>query len=252
MKKVFRVLKYIVVLLVIFGVAWGIWYAYVIGISGFTSKTLWDWMELLIIPAVLAVGVWWLNKNEKQTEREIATKREENERKIALDRQRQNALESYFDRMTDLLLEKGLRNSKEGEEVQIIARTLTLTVLRQLDANRCGQLLRFLYEADLISSDRKIDLSTADFSSVELSWVDLSRVDLSGVKMTGANLRHSDLSNANLSEADLSKAILTDATLTDTLLTGTVLEEADLTFADLDGAFSTVYPFILTKVKKVI
>src|SRR6185436_681231 len=65
--------------------------------TGFETKTLWDWMELLIIPLILAVGAFFLNRSERKTEREIAK-----------DRQQEQALQSYFDQMTELLLEKDL------------------------------------------------------------------------------------------------------------------------------------------------
>src|SRR5260221_6890 len=79
------------------------------------EKTLWDWLQLLIIPAVLAVGGFWLNqiqksREEKATEqrtkieREAAEKRAQAERDIALDNQREAALKEYFDKMSELLL----------------------------------------------------------------------------------------------------------------------------------------------------
>ena len=35
------------------------------GNTGFETKTLWDWMELLVIPLVLALGAFVLNRSEK-------------------------------------------------------------------------------------------------------------------------------------------------------------------------------------------
>src|SRR5690554_4001579 len=42
--------------------------------TGFEPKTLWDWMDLLLVPLVLAIGGWWLNKSQQRTEREEAAK----------------------------------------------------------------------------------------------------------------------------------------------------------------------------------
>src|SRR5260370_26894334 len=54
------------------------------------EKTLYDWLQLAIIPVALAVGVWWLNRVQQrdqkladqraQTEREAAEKRAQTER----------------------------------------------------------------------------------------------------------------------------------------------------------------------------
>lgn len=63
--------------------------------TGFETKTLWDWMELLVIPLVLAIGALILNRSERETEREITK-----------DRQQEAALQFYLDRMSELLLEK--------------------------------------------------------------------------------------------------------------------------------------------------
>ena len=68
--------------------------------TGFETKTLWDWLELLVIPVFLAGGAFYLNRSERAVEREIAT-----------DRQQEVALQTYLDRMTDLLLgEKLIQN----------------------------------------------------------------------------------------------------------------------------------------------
>ena len=45
--------------------------------------------------------------------------------------------------MSELLFEKGLRESEPEDEVQIIARARTLTVLAGLDADRKGNLSSF-------------------------------------------------------------------------------------------------------------
>ena len=37
--------------------------------DGSRSKTLWEWMELLIIPVVLAIGAWWINRSENENDR---------------------------------------------------------------------------------------------------------------------------------------------------------------------------------------
>src|SRR5258708_36531831 len=79
------------------------------------TKTLWDWLQLLIIPAVLAVGgyvfTYTTSRNdqaaiEKRTidEREAAEKRAQTEREIAQDYQHQTALKEYFEKISHLLL----------------------------------------------------------------------------------------------------------------------------------------------------
>ena len=112
--------------------------------TGFGTKTLWDWMELLIIPLVLAGGGFYLNRLEHNTDHEIA-----------VDRQKEQALQTYLDHMADLLLKENLRNS-ENEEVRNVARTRTLTVLRGLDKKRKAIVLKYLYDAGLIAKEKTV------------------------------------------------------------------------------------------------
>jgi hypothetical protein len=50
------------------------------------AKTLWDWMQLLIIPASIAVVTFWLDSRRKQAEenRRLAFEKAEGERKLVL------------------------------------------------------------------------------------------------------------------------------------------------------------------------
>ncbi len=75
-------------------------YIFQVNVPGLSGKNLWDWLQLLIIPAVLAIGGYLFNFATGRTEREIA-----------LDKQREDALQAYIDNMSALLLEKDLRKS---------------------------------------------------------------------------------------------------------------------------------------------
>lgn len=50
------------------------------------AKTLWDWLQLLIIPASIAVGTFWLDSRRKRAEenRRLAFEKAEGERKLVL------------------------------------------------------------------------------------------------------------------------------------------------------------------------
>ena len=44
------------------------------------SRTLWDWLQLLIIPAMLALVALWFNTSQRKNELKIAEKRAETDR----------------------------------------------------------------------------------------------------------------------------------------------------------------------------
>jgi hypothetical protein len=227
-------------LIVVIGGYTGSWYFSWTGLADYTKppgvdergKTLWAWLELLIIPVVLAGGAMWFSRAEREAEHKIAEERSKSEREIADDRLREAALQAYLDRMTDLLLEKELHTSKEEDEVRAVARARTLTTLRQLDGTRKGTLLRFLYEADLINRDNAV----IRFEAADLSGADLNGASLSGADLSGANLFKAFLNGANLGGANLFKAFLHRAGLNGVNLSGADLGGADLHGAKLRGA----------------
>jgi uncharacterized protein YjbI with pentapeptide repeats len=191
----------------------------------------------------LGLAAWGLNKSERANEIKIAEKRDENDRAIATDRIQEERLQTYIDRMTELLLVKDLRNLRTGdEEVRHIARTRTLTTLRILDAERKGFLVRFLYEAGLINAPEGIvrlngaDLIGANLSGANLNGADLSRADLSGANLSGGDLSGANLTRTNLSRANLCETVLIETNLFDTNLSAANLKNANLSTANLIGA----------------
>jgi hypothetical protein len=67
---------------------------------------------------------------------EIAREQREREVEIADRRAQDEALQAYLEQIGQLLLEKNLRDSKEGDEVRTLARARTLTVLRRAGVSK--------------------------------------------------------------------------------------------------------------------
>lgn len=203
--------------------------------AGFESKTLWDWMELLLIPFFLAGGALYLERSERAIERRIAGERIKEERRlaeeranldreIALDRQQEAALQTYFDRMTELLLKEKLRTTKKAE-VRDVARTRTISIMRVLDNKRKNLVIQFLREAKLITDNTSI-----------LSDADMGGMDLQSLNLYDIYLHKVDLQYANLQKADLRGAILRDAILWSTDFRSADLRDTDLHAAEMQGA----------------
>ncbi len=114
-------------------------------------------MQLLLVPAMLTIGGFWLNKIQKDREEDVAKGRQLLERENREDNRHEVALQAYIDKISELLLEKHSAVSKlENEEVRKIARVRTLRVLRGLDGARKGSVLQFLYESGLIEKGKSI------------------------------------------------------------------------------------------------
>ncbi len=198
--------------------------------TGLHGRTLYDWLQLLIIPAVLAVGGYWFNYTTSR-----------NEQAIVSDNQSETAMKEYFDKMSELMLHENLSKSDSDSEVRKIARVLTLTVLPRLDERRKRRVLDFLYESCLIDTNNCIiDMSKAYLLEANLINADLRRADMHGAILSraclfGANLGEARLSGAILGKTDLSGASLRGANLVGADLIFADLRDADLTNADLTG-----------------
>jgi uncharacterized protein YjbI with pentapeptide repeats len=196
--------------------------------TGFLNKSLWDWLQLLIVPLVLAVVALVFQLANTRTERQITQQRYEQDQQIALDKQHEDLLQAYLDRISELLLKESLRTSP-SEEVRNVARVRTINVLMQLNARRIGFVFAFLQEAGLMST-------RSNSSVVSLKDADLRAVKWGQANLSGANLRFANLSYANLISANLSYANLISANLSYANLSYADLTYADLTYANLSGA----------------
>jgi uncharacterized protein YjbI with pentapeptide repeats len=237
------------------------------------SKTLWDWMQLLLVPVMLVVGGVFLTRIQKgreektaarwerrereaverrtQADREIAERRAQTDREIAADHQREAALQSSIDKIGELLLREHLGESPGQQEVENLARARTVTALQILDRQRRASLLRFLGRAGILrictegqlarvdlheTNLSQFDLSQFNLSDADLSGTNLSGTDLGGADLRGARLRGANLIEANLSGANLSETDLSDAYLSYADLRRTTIRGADLRGATLEGA----------------
>ena len=188
-------------------------------------------LTILIAVAGLLWGVYQFNA-QQLTSAQMQARQEAAIAAQTLDQQRQNILDSYLDRMSDLLLTYHLSSSKPGDEVRALARARTFTALRNLDGSRRGALIRFLWKAGLINGPQPI----IDLSEAFLIDVNMSGADLSGANLSGANMGWLYLGNGKSACANLSQANLSGAYLIETNLSGANFRQANLGYANLSGA----------------
>lgn len=132
------------------------------------------------------------NRKQSETSLTVSEREHQTDLRIAEVRQQEEALQTYLDHLAELLLEKQLRDSPPGSDVQEVARAHTLTALRRVGKDRKGLLLQFLHESHLIEGEKPI---------VDLRGADLREADMSGVNLVGANLSGANLSGARLNGA---------------------------------------------------
>jgi uncharacterized protein YjbI with pentapeptide repeats len=218
--------------------------------TGFRGKTVWDLLQLLIVPLALAViGLWFAAQQEEhqrrveakraKAEQQLENQRADADRDIEDQRAQDITLRTYLDQMQTLLLDRNLRDADRDSNVRNVARARTLTTLAALDAYHKQKVLRFLNETKLIQrsspdGEPVISLRYAELQEVRLGHTgELGGFDLNGIVAANADLSNAHMLNAVVHGADLREAILSEADLTNADLRGSTLIGADLTNTDL-------------------
>ena len=217
------------------------------------TKTLWDWMEMLIVPAVLGIGLYILNQSARANEREIAEKNRAEDEAIAENNRNQATLEAYFDRMTELILDNDLLifNESENDDRKKLVRTIgitrTISVLRSLDAVRVKAVFEFIEDAGLKeiitfkgANLRGVNwagsfLFDTNLAGVRLRNANLERIHLTGSNLQRAGMRYVNLQDAKLKRTSLQRADLRYANLKDAVLRGADLQDTNFEHANLAG-----------------
>ncbi len=200
-------------------------------------RTFWDWLNLLIVPIVLALGGYLFTRSESRRTKEDAERQRAVDREIADERRQDDTLQAYLDGMSQLLTDKErpLQTAQLGDSLSTVATARTLTMLHRLDGDRKGRALRFLYESSLITKDRLIvNLEQSNLREANLLRANLLRAYLRGTDLSEAELFRAGLSGADLSEADLSGTDLSEADLREAR--GITNDELDQQARSLRGA----------------
>ena len=200
--------------------------------TGFPQKRLFDWIQILVIPVAIAIGTFVLNRAAKRRDDEAQQEQRESEQAIETARAEEASLQAYLDYISRLLTDpdRPLRRTHMGDNLSVVARAQTLTVLGRLeDEARKRSVLQFLHEAGLIDRTYPVvNLRGADLQMAGLIEANLLWANLVGAKLRIASLGGADLHGANLQGADLEEAWLkfVDLRVSKDLLTQDHLEQA--------------------------
>ncbi len=203
------------------------------------AKTLWDWLQLLVVPAALATLAFVLSGAQAR-----------HERSRAVDAAQETSLRTYLEQMSKLLLDRKIvspssqeearRLSMEKRDGRVVARSATLAILRRLDGDRRALTVKFLDDGGLLEDPActggERSIAVVDLDDADLRHAELRGAELSGDDFARTDLRDADLRDAGLREGCFAYTDLRKAHLERADLTGTVLACADLRGAHLEGA----------------
>lgn len=191
------------------------------------EKNLWDLLGLLGVPLVLTgLGLWYQSLQQRNADEQA----------------KEEMLQTYFYRLSELLIDKKLISRAEHEKQHQIDDEIraatdviqgwTRSILRRLekDPERKVDVLQFLINTKVLSA-LKVEVARLYIESF-----DLVEIDLQGANLEGVNLEEADLTKANLSKANLKGANLEGATLVKANFGGADLTNATLEEASLEGS----------------
>lgn len=188
------------------------------------TRTLWDWMDLLLVPLSLSFAVIYINQISQKREQE----REE-------DQKREQALQDYFEEISGLLLEHHLYSAKQNDDVRFIAMALTNNVLARLDGVRKGLVLNFLFALDLIRCNIGSDWSVETTADRPRPVVAISKANLSDLSLPRGIWQGAQATRIYITDSDFTDANLFDANLAESVLSGSWFQRVDFKKANLSG-----------------
>ena len=223
------------------------------------AKTLWDWLDLLIIPLVLAIGGYLFTRSESRATQAAAERRVQEEAlqaymdrlsDLIMDRERPlrraNLVGYDFfalpqDRLSDLIMDRNRAEKKrpssrlsraqmDDNDLITIVRARTGTALARLDRNHKVYLVQFLYEAELLFANQQASIGISGLIESPGAVIPFAGLDLKEADFAQQILPNIDLTSVDLSDADLSGALLTGADLK-----GATLSNANLRYSTLRG-----------------
>lgn len=195
----------------------------------FFGKSLWDWLELLVVPASLAFLFWTLENREDKVSREIS-----------IDQFRENLLNEYFNTM-GRLENQGYFNLTQADEnsgikpqpSENIGWFRTVSITQHLDPKRKRLVLEFLYYSNLLfHHGYHINLLGSNFSNGDYERIFLNSTNLCEVNFENSNFYKAHLDNALFRASNLKNTDFRQSTLI-----GADFSGADLSGAKFDDAF---------------
>jgi uncharacterized protein YjbI with pentapeptide repeats len=233
---------------------------------GFEDKKLWQWLELLVVPFVLAIAVWLFDHADRRTEQDAARALQDyefrfTEKLSAVDRElrlkidNQRTVEAFLEYVSNQVLSSAGNTHIEAQGV--VLRTYILETLDSLstDETKRTKAIGFLHELEIFKRKdrrrRSLDLEPllvgavlSDFDGnllnprheQEAKPKDLREIDFSKCTLLNCRLNGSDLENTKFEGANLAGAQLVEVSLLEAVLRNATLDKANLSRADLTRA----------------
>jgi hypothetical protein len=96
------------------------------------KKTLWDWLQLLIVPIVLSLITVVFTWQQDARQQNIEDQRAKSEQELEEERGQDAALQAYLDQMSTLMLNRNLLETNQSDAAYTLAQARTSTAITDL------------------------------------------------------------------------------------------------------------------------
>ncbi|CAF1425139.1 unnamed protein product [Didymodactylos carnosus] len=153
------------------------------------------------------------------------------------EQQRQITLTTYQRELAQLLLQYKDDLDDDNKTASIVARTITLYALRQLDSVRQGYIIQYLYDLNLITTNHTfVNISAVDLTNTIFPKGVYNSIDLSRTILENATLQQISLINANFAVAIMHNVKLQLSNCTNVNFMFAQLQSSDFTNVDVTNA----------------
>lgn len=114
------------------------------------GKSLWEWISLLLVPLLVGVGTIWVVNQQTTLQIALSIQQHRCDQEIAQEARWDDILKAYRDGIDTLILSNGLKQSRQGDNVRMVAQSRTLDVLRQVDRSRKEAIIAYLADLGLV------------------------------------------------------------------------------------------------------
>lgn len=252
-------------------------YLYSVEWSGLQGKNVWDWLELIIVPLVLAGGGLVLQRIESErVSRQEKLEKQREERQIAREKQQardslmDSIFQSYLDDMSSLMIVNHLQTMLDIVTLNKLQKIVSdgsndlhegyVTLLRQkaisqesVDSEKLAAAVAVVTvaRARTVTAFNSLDINRRNLMTeflretglvtgergTLLVGIELSDMDLSGTNFYRFNLAEANLNSSDLSDVNFFQANLIHTYLYNVNMSGALIADANLCFVELRGAY---------------
>lgn len=174
------------------------------------SKTLWDWLQLLLVPIILILGGFWLNRSESRHSLEMQKSINDTNLSIEKERFEDGILNSYINDIAQMIINSDTAKLRTNR-IMAVYKIKTLTTLNRLNSERRNYLIQFLVDSKMLNYWDFL----SDFKNIHVSGIFFNDVSFDDFKFIGSSISSSRFFSCSIQSSKSSHSDFTSSMFND-------------------------------------